>query len=328
MKYIKKIFIHGLIGTTLFLLFLNNAFAQSYITTEPDHCSTQYDNGSDLHYDFEFLGSRKKLEFTPGEQAKVIVYIKNTGNIPMFSDESGCSFRPIARLGTARNRDRGSILFSNKEGWQSPSRIKLDQKRLDPGEKGSFTFIAQIPEENGIYREYFDVVLEGKKWMNKEFAINFDVGEYVKENRDYLKYVDTSRKITKEDLNGEKSIEVVISEQKMYVKIGDIVIRKFPVSTGTYSRPTPYGHTQIMSKQEVRVAGKWPHYIMPKWMSFRAGGYGIHALPSLSFDNGYYWTEALNHIGTRRSHGCIRLLPWDAEFMYDFAEIGTPVWVR
>ena len=67
---------------------------------------------------------------------------------------------------------------------------------------------------------------------------------------------------------------------------------------------------------------------MPNWMTFRANGYGIHALPSISYDNGRYWHEALNHIGTRRSHGCIRLLPQDAKYAYGFADIGTKVVVH
>ncbi|MBA4336520.1 hypothetical protein C0416_01970 [bacterium] len=312
----------------LFLLFTSSVNAQSYATTQPDYCTAQLAANVKPSYDFEFLGTKKNLSFEKEELAEVTIYIKNTGTIPMFSDESGCTLRPTARLGTARDRDRDSAIFVNKDGWQSPNRLRMDQKVLNPGEKGSFTFTAKMPSEEGIYKEYFDLVLEGKQWMNKEFAVSFDVGEYIAENRDYLQYVDKSGRITKDDLNGEKSIEIVIATQKMYLKVGSIVIREFPVSTGTYKTPTPYGETKILNKQEVRVSGAWPHYIMPKWMGFRAGGYGIHALPSIRYDNGYYWREALSHIGTRRSHGCIRLLPKDAEFAYGFGEIGTKVTVR
>ena len=325
---IQKLFIGFIVAVTLCTMYGAQANAQEYITTEPELCSTNHAEGVNPYYDFEFLGSRKKLSFTPGEQEEFILYIKNTGTLPLFSDESGCTFKPIARLGTARERDRQSVLFDYTKGWQSPNRLRLDQARIDPGEKGSFTFIATIPEEKGVYREYFDLVLEGKKWMNKDFAINVDVGEYTDENREFLQYIQESRKVNRDELKGEKSIEVVIAQQRMYLKVGDIVIREFPISTGTWRTPTPYGNTTVFHKQDVRVAAKWPHYIMPKWMSFRAGGYGIHALPSIAYDNGYYWTEALNHIGTRRSHGCIRLLPKDAEFAYEFADIGTPVRVR
>jgi len=308
------------------------ASAQNFKLEQPEICSYTYKDGVELEYDYEFLGTRKKLIHKPGEIEKVVVYFENTGTLPFYSDESGCDFKPVARLGTENYRDRDSIFYTNHSevdtGWITPHRIMLDQKMVKPGEKGSFTFYIQTPDDNAVYREFFDIVLEGKKWMEKPFVINFDIGSYMNEKRDYLQYIDTTRRVGQEDLNGEKSIEVSIAEQRMYLKVGDITIRKFPVSTGKWSTPTPYGKTQILNKQEVRVGGAWPHYIMPKWMMFRAGGYGIHALPSLSFDNGYFWTEALNHIGTRRSHGCIRLLPEDADFAYEFGEVGMPVWVR
>lgn len=322
------------LGIATIMIFAMPASAQTYKLEQPDICDYTYQDGSELEYDYEFLGTRKKLISKPGEIEQVVVYIENTGTIPFYSDESGCDFKPMARLGTANYRDRESILYtpfgeeSYDSGWVSPQRIKLDQTIVKPGEKGSFTFYIKAPEDNAVYREYFDVVLEGKSWMEKPFVINFDVGSYMNDKRDYLQYINTSQRVGQEDLEGEKSIEVSISEQKMYLKVGDITIRRFPVSTGKWSTPTPYGKTQILNKQEVRVSAAWPHYIMPKWMMFRAGGYGIHALPSISFDNGYFWTEALNHIGTPRSHGCIRLLPDDAVFAYDFAEVGTPVWVR
>lgn len=308
------------------------ASAQSYKLEQPNICSYEYIDGEELVYDFKFLGTRKKLISQPGEVEKVVVYFENTGTIPFYSDDSGCDFSPIARLGTANYRDRESIFYTTHSeadnGWLSPHRMKLDQNIVKPGKKGSFTFYITVPEDNALYREYFDIVLEGKRWIEKPFVVNFDIGTYLNDKRDYLQYISTTRRVSREDLEGAKSIEVSISEQRMYLKVGDITIRAFPISTGKWSTPTPYGKTNILNKQEVRVGAAWPHYIMPKWMMFRAGGYGIHALPSLAFDNGYFWTEALNHIGTRRSHGCIRLLPDDANFAYDFGEVGMPVTVR
>jgi hypothetical protein len=321
-----------ILGIGVLALGTFTAAAQDYQLKQPDICSYEYTNDAGLKYDFEYLGAKKKLIHEQGGLEEVTLFFTNTGTIPMFGDDSGCTFRPITRLGTANYRDRESIFFVNVDGedtgWMGPNRVKLDQVKVDPGEKGSFTFTIKVPEQEAIYREFYDIVLEGKKWMEKPFPVNFDVGSFKSENRDFLHYVAESKMVTDADLTGEKSIEISIAEQKMYLKVGDIVIREFPVSTGKPSTPTPYGHTKILNKQEVRVSAAWPHYIMPKWMMFRAGGYGIHALPSLSFDNGYFWTEALNHIGTRRSHGCIRLLPQDAEFAYDFTEVGTPVWVR
>jgi lipoprotein-anchoring transpeptidase ErfK/SrfK len=137
-----------------------------------------------------------------------------------------------------------------------------------------------------------------------------------------------SRAVSEIDLYNERRIVVDVSDQIMHLKIGEDLMATFPVSTGAYRTPTPYGTTRIKFKQEVRVGSSWPHYVMPKFMWFRDGGYGIHALPSLRNDGGTYWREARNHIQTRVSHGCVRLLPEDAEVAYAFAEAGTLVTVQ
>ncbi|MFC1810752.1 L,D-transpeptidase [Patescibacteria group bacterium] len=323
-----------IVAISVYVCGIYTVSAQDYKTPQPNVCSYAYQDDVNLAYDYEYLGSRKKLIAEPGGYESVTLYFQNTGTIPMFSDDSGCSFRPLTRLGTGNERDRESILFtlysaeSEDTGWISPNRIKLDQEIVRPGERGSFTFTMKAPLDNALYREYFDIVIEGTQWIEKPFAVNFDIGEFFNENREYIKFVGDSRRIDDATLLGEKSIEVDISDQRMFLKIGDITVREFPISTGKWSTPTPYGYTQIYYKQEVRVGAAWPHYIMPKWMNFRHNGYGIHALPSISFDNGYFWTEALNHIGQARSHGCIRLLPNDAEFAYDFTPVGTSVWVH
>jgi lipoprotein-anchoring transpeptidase ErfK/SrfK len=172
-------------------------------------------------------------------------------------------------------------------------------------------------------------VVEGKSWLRNQAEFKFDlrVGEAGQDEKilQYTRDILMSLNLTDPQFSGKKSIQVDLSSQRMYLKLGDITLKTFPVSTGKAKTPTPVGTTKITLKQEVRVAGGWPHYIMPKFMQFRKGGYGIHALPSLGNDRGVYWREALSHIGSPRSHGCIRLLPEDAEFAYNFAEVGTEV---
>lgn len=282
-------------------------------------------------YDAKFVAVRKKGVVAKGELFETEVYIKNTGNTPWFSADSGCPYL-ITGLGTEKERDRTSPLFTEdlfwQSGWLAGNRILMETKRVNPGELAVFRFWSRAPMKDLYLREFYAPVIEGVTWLdNGRFHTDIKIGEgnLDPEKKELLKYIEYSGDLSTLNVEGDKSIEVSISRQKMWLKIGDTVIREFPVSTGTARTPTPIGTTKISHKQEVRVAGGWPHYIMPKWMTYRAGGYGIHALPSLANDNGVFWREALNHIGTRRSHGCIRLLPGDAEFAYNFADIGTTV---
>lgn len=278
-----------------------------------------------------YIAVRKKGAVAKGELFETEVYIRNTGNVPWFSAHSGCPANHVL-LGTDKDRDRSSPFFIDgllwESGWAAPNRIHMKSRRVDPGQLARFVYWSQAPLEDGYFREIYTPVVEGKQWIN-EASFTADVrvgdGQIPLENKDILQHIQRSTNLSKLDIDGEKWIQIDISEQRMKLHVGDYIVREFPVSTGTWRTPTPFGTTHIFQKQEVRVAGSYPHYIMPKWMHFRAGGYGIHALPSLAHDGGVYWTEALNHIGTRRSHGCIRLLPQDAEFAYDFTPIGTRV---
>lgn len=298
-------------------------------TQEKVDCS--YEKPEKPVYEAAFIATRRKGVVATGEMFETKVYIRNTGNVPWFSADSGCA-GPRMSLGTDKNRDRESVFYVGdllwESGWAAPNRIRMTSRRVDPGRLAEFVFWSRAPQKDGYFREFYTPVLEGIRWMD-EATLTTDIrvgeGHIPVDKKDLLQYIQTSADLSNFILEGEKWIEVDISTQRMKLFIGDYVIREFPVSTGTYRTPTPYGTTNIFHKQEVRIAAKSPHYIMPKWMSFRRGGYGIHALPSLANDGGVFWTEALTHIGTRRSHGCIRLLPADAEFAYGFAEIGTKV---
>jgi len=307
------------------------------VVSEED-CVFELPEGEKEKYDSQFITVRNRSHVEQGNKFRIKVFVRNTGNMPWFSSKSTCENTNKVFLGTTREKDANSPFFTKQlegikdTGWFSANRVKMDQERINPGEIASFTFWAKAPVKDDIFKEYFAPVVDGVTWMeNAEFSTMVVVGKYSESPitlRRKMSYVNHSGSLANMDLEGEKLVEVDLSEQKLQLKVGDYVIRTFPVSTGKASTPTPVGTYSIKFKQEVRVGGASPHYIMPKFMWFRAGGYGFHALPSLGNGRGVFWTEALNHIGRPVSHGCVRLLPQDANFMYDFVEPGTKVIVR
>lgn len=300
-----------------------------------ENCS--YESPEKKSYDSQVITVRRQLRVETGETFRVKVFLKNTGNIPWFSGKSTCN-GPHMSLGTDKGRDRTSSLFTEKidgvdnTNWESKNRIGMDQLRVEPGEIASFTFWSKAPNKPDVFKEYFTPIIEAVQWNeDSQFSFELMVGETDQtavDMRTRLFYANASGSVMDIPLKGEKWVLVDISEQRLELHLDDYIVREFPISSGAYATPTPYGETRIELKQEVRVGGKSPHYIMPKFMWFRSGGYGFHALPSLGTDGGIFWTEALNHIGRPVSHGCVRLLPWDADFMFDFVEIGSRVVVQ
>lgn len=109
---------------------------------------------------------------------------------------------------------------------------------------------------------------------------------------------------------GEKWIEVDLSDQKLYAHEGDKIVYEFLVSTGKWA-PTPTGEFRIWIKlRYTKMSGgnkeDGSYYYLPNvpFVMFFHNGFGFH---------GTYWH---NNFGTPMSHGCVNLSTIDAEKLY------------
>jgi hypothetical protein len=119
-----------------------------------------------------------------------------------------------------------------------------------------------------------------------------------------------------------KYIDISISNQVMTLFEDGRKINSFLVSTGKYGMPTPLGTFSVKKKEPNHWSSTYG-----LWMPFSMNFYGafyIHELPY--WPNGY--REGENHLGIRVSHGCIRLGIGPAEYAFNWAEIGTPIYVH
>lgn len=124
---------------------------------------------------------------------------------------------------------------------------------------------------------------------------------------------------------GSKYILVDISEQHMYVYEGDALVYSFVASTGM-NNATRVGTFAVQSKIPSAYGSTWNIW-MPSWLGiYWSGGLenGIHALPILP-NGGILWAGFL---GRPISYGCVVLGTYEAQVLYDWAEIGTPVEIR
>lgn len=62
---------------------------------------------------------------------------------------------------------------------------------------------------------------------------------------------------------------------------------------------------------------------MVRWLKTDIGAIGFHALPRHVEDDSLYQTD--DELGTRLSGGCQRQVDLDADFTWDFAQVGTKV---
>lgn len=127
--------------------------------------------------------------------------------------------------------------------------------------------------------------------------------------------------LNKADIELPKRIEVNTGAQMLDYFLGGVRMGSFKISSGKASMPTPKGHYAIINK----ASKAWSSYglWMPYWMGMGTGKFGFHELPI--WPNGY--REGENHLGKPVSHGCVRLGVGSAKFLYEWANVGTPVFI-
>lgn len=113
--------------------------------------------------------------------------------------------------------------------------------------------------------------------------------------------------------NVGKVIRVVLSEQRLYAWENGELAKTFLISSGL-TGPTPIGNWAIFDKTYVQAyAG--PGYYLPNVH------YNSWFYPEIAIHEAYWH----NNFGQPMSHGCVNARIEDAQFVYDWAPMGTPV---
>jgi LysM repeat protein len=125
---------------------------------------------------------------------------------------------------------------------------------------------------------------------------------------------------------GSKRIVINLSEQHLYAYEGGRLVYSFVASSGAAPTYTRTGEFRVQSKIPKAYGAAW-NFWMPHWLGIYWAGSaenGIHGLPILP--NGQ--TLWAGHLGRPISYGCVVLGTYEAQLLYNWAEIGTPVSIR
>lgn len=190
-----------------------------------------------------------------------------------------------------------------------------------------------VKSRNKVISKVDGAVLdEGREEVRLDIAKSAEnIKEALASRNKYAKLVTTTSPIKEEFFSPgnnpgkypSKFIEINLSEQNLYRFEGETLIQIHKVSTGKWSMPTPEGEFFINHKDPRAYSKRYELY-MPYWMAFIGSEYGIHELPE--WPDGT--KEGESHLGTPVSHGCVRLGRGDAQAVYDWTEIGTPVFIH
>jgi L,D-transpeptidase catalytic domain/Putative peptidoglycan binding domain len=144
-----------------------------------------------------------------------------------------------------------------------------------------------------------------------------------------LPFQELDPKVTEADLG--KVIVIKRGSNQLLYYNGDRLKRTFRVATGQSSYPTPLGHYEIVTMQRnpwwyPPEGSAWAEGAKPvppgpgnplgtRWMGISSPYVGIHGTPDAA------------SIGYSASHGCIRMLIPQVEWLFQQVDVGTPVFI-
>jgi hypothetical protein len=108
-----------------------------------------------------------------------------------------------------------------------------------------------------------------------------------------------------------RGVLIDTARQVLLLVDGGRTVRAIHVSTGAYGR-TPRGRFSVYRKET--LSWSVPFSVWMPYASYFNGGFAMHAYSSVPT--------------YPASHGCVRVPPIEAPFVYRFAGYGTPVWIR
>ena len=114
-----------------------------------------------------------------------------------------------------------------------------------------------------------------------------------------------------------REIVIVLGTQSAYAYENGVLQKAARVSAGKRATPTIKGDHKIWLKRRSQTMSG-PGYSLDnvEWVMYFYQDYAIH---------GAWWHM---NFGQPMSHGCVNLTNADAQWFYNFASIGTPVYVR
>lgn len=204
-----------------------------------------------------------------------------------------------------------SVIYENDPD-KTEFRI-LPQEKLEPGADYTVEVFVRRRDESAeqfrpIGLSRFTTLPERPEAWSKDMAVRLE----------------EARLYTRPSIVTGKYIDINLGAQTMALFQDGRLVDMYPVSSGKPGMDTPKGQFKIENKARRPFSKQYGLY-MPYWMALVPSGlFGIHELPE--WPGGY--KEGAAHLGRPVSHGCVRLGVGPAEFVWNWADQGTPVVVH
>jgi len=232
----------------------------------------------------------------------------------IFLNEKNIAITPDLKYDMILSEDGKTLTLSHKEPFSPETKYEIELKEVR-GLSGL------MMKNNKLI--FFTKAVEGKRDFGSQNGtqafseLQLSIDKYIPPT---ISQPDADFEAEPKFLQG-KYIDVSIDYQIMTLFEDGVRTNSFLVSSGVPGMSTPLGTFAVQRKE----TNHWSGYglWMPYSLNF-SGPYYIHELP--------YWPsgfrEGESHLGIKASHGCVRLGIGPAKYVYDWAQIGTPIYIH
>ena len=220
-----------------------------------------------------------------------------------------------------------------REGYQVPLSIDVANPKLTRFLSGLAKETDREPVDARLTLRRFTPVAHpsspGRRLMQVVAAQKLSLAIRKHESAYELPFQELRPKVTEADLG--KVIVIKRASNELLYYNGNELKRTFRVATGQSSYPTPLGEYEIVTMQRnpwwyPPQGSAWAEGAKPippgpgnplgtRWMGISAPYVGIHGTPDAA------------SIGYSASHGCVRMLIPQVEWLFQRVDVGTPVFI-
>ena len=279
-----------------------------------------------LPYAYEITEQSASVKLSPEQPGLLVVSVRNTGSVAWPTQD--LSLHSTFFNGTDKRPSPFAVSTWGNNGTQilvHPTNMRTE---VAPHETFTFYVPIQAPTKPALYQENFHV------YIGKDLIAGEDIKWLLQ----------TGDSIEQQANTNDKEIKIWLDTQQLWAIENGTVLMTAPISSGKNGYNTPKGSYKILNHIETAYSSPYRLW-MDNWMAITSTtygfvGYGLHALPywKVSQGNrvegeikdGRLYTEGklyedYQHLGTKMSHGCVRLGLETSQILYDWAPNGTPV---
>lgn len=241
-------------------------------------------------------------------------YVVQRGDtLSQIAKNNGLSTSDLLRLNGLSNPN--VVWVGQKLRLTARVSVVKDEKAAEPKLASIYVFkagdtLAALAEEHNTTVE---AILRANGLPHEKFVW---VGQRLRIQREEKPTAPTIN-LTAAPADGRRWIEVNLSNQTLTAWQGDVAVLHTYISSGLAATPTVTGRFRVDRKYSSQhMSG--PGYSLPgvPWVMYFYSGYAIH---------GAYWH---NNFGAPMSHGCVNMTPGEAQILYNWAPMGTEVYVH